>query len=79
MLRVHGIRKSCRALSLKVKHVAHNNEDAGSTPARPIDIYIVCMYIMHYSIVCNIVKSVLLSLYIVLYCLSSDTVKQYNT
>jgi hypothetical protein len=39
----------------------------------------VCMYIMHYSIVCNIVKSVLLSLYIVLYCLSSDTVKQYNT
>ncbi len=24
-----------RALSLMVKHVAHNNEDAGSTPARP--------------------------------------------
>ena len=24
-----------RALSLKVKHVAHNNEDAGSIPARP--------------------------------------------
>ena len=39
---MNGIKESYWALSLKVKHVAHNNEDAGSTPARPIDICGIC-------------------------------------